>query len=110
MSFERAARYRCSVLARLSQCRCVYRARRIDPAYAFFDRRLAGGVREADVLAIGLNARPEVRVGQHRNAGIVQQPPAQFFRVFRTDDAACFGDIGPRIERASRRRTRNPGS
>ena len=56
------------------------------------------------MLAVAGHARSEVDVGQHRHAGLVQQPLAQLLRIGGTDQRAGLGDVGPSVERAARRR------
>ncbi len=55
------------------------------------------------------NAAPEVDVGQHRDAGLGQEPLAKRFGIGAAGDPARLGDVRPRVERAAGRLARDPG-
>ncbi len=67
------------------------------------DRRRRRRIRKADVLAVAGHAPSEMDVGQHRDAGFVQQALAEFLRIGATGQLACLGDVRPGVERAARR-------
>src|SRR5437867_3186578 len=68
-------------------------------------------IREADMLAVARNAAAEMDVRQHGDAGLVEEPLPKSFRIGAARALAGFGNVRPRVERASRRlarETRHP--
>src|SRR6185295_17551019 len=57
-------------------------------SHALLDRILGSGVTETDVLAFVGYPRSEMDVRQHRDAGLVQEPLAEFLRILGSDHLA----------------------
>ena len=57
------------------------------------------------MVPVARDTPAEVNVGEHRDAGFVQQTFAQRLRIGATGHAARLGDVGPCIERAAWDRT-----
>ncbi len=55
------------------------------------------------MLAVAGNATAEMNVGEHRDAGLVEQALAQLLRIGAAGLLARLGDVGPRVEGAARR-------
>src|SRR5690242_11726420 len=70
---------------------------------ALLDRLIGRGIAEADVLPFVRHARPEMNVGEHRHARLVEQTRTQLLGVARTDHAAGLGHIRPHVKCTARR-------
>src|SRR5207249_6885144 len=78
----------------------------VDAGNAILDRLYGRRVREADMLAIARNAAAEMDIRQHGDAGVVEEPLAEFFRVGAARALAGLGYVRPRVKRTSRRLAR----
>ena len=56
------------------------------------------------MLAIARHTATEMDVGQYRDAGLVQQAPAERLRIRAAGQLAGFGHVGPGVERPAGRR------
>src|SRR5690242_16599797 len=82
----------------------------VDAGDTLLDRLRRSRIGKADVLAVARDPAPEVNVGEHRDAGLVEQPPAKFFGIAAAGALACPGDIGPRVDRKSTRLALDAGN
>src|SRR4051812_960695 len=69
--------------------------------HASLDGLLGGSIGEADVLPFSRYAAAEVNVGEHRNAGLVEQTFAELLGIRGRDHAAGLSHIRPHVEGAA---------